>query len=311
MTFAMPYLYRFTIVVPCWNAADTLRETLASLESQTFGNWQALLIDDGSTDATPTLIAEAAARDPRFRALRNTGKGPSAARNLALHEARGEILSFCDADDLFDPTKLARMDATFQDASVAAAYGRIAFFDGARSRTQSSVPSEDLSVQMLLGENPVCTMSNVCVRSSVFAVTGGFDPEIVHNEDLEWLIRLVAEGHRVIGLDTLLVYYRTCTQGLSADLRAMRAGRAAAVKAAGHYGYAPSPAQEAIYLRYLARRALRTNAPPSVALRLAVAGVLKSPLGFFSDPFRGGATALAAVVALILPRPVRALLFAA
>lgn len=306
-----PYHHRFTIVVPCWNAASTLRETLASLEEQTFTDWEALLIDDGSTDATPLLIDEAVARDPRYRALRNSGKGPSDARNLAMTHARGEILAFCDADDLFDPRKLAHMDNVFLDASVAASYGRIAFFDGARSRTQSSVPKEDLSVQMLLGENPVCTMSNLCVRHSVFKTTCGFDRGIIHNEDLEWLIRLVAEGHRVIGVEDLLVYYRTCASGLSANLDAMRSGRAAAVKAAGHYGYKPNAAQEAIYLRYLARRALRTNASPVEALRLTIAGVRKSPLGFFSDPFRGFLTAFGALLALILPRPVRAILFSA
>ena len=148
MTTVPAYTCRFTIVVPCWNAAATLRETLASLDAQTFTDWEALLIDDGSTDATPTLIAEAVARDPRYRALRPTGKGPSDARNMALREARGEILSFCDADDLFEPNKLALMNTAFQDASVAGAYGRIAFFDGARSRTQSSVPKEDLGVPM-------------------------------------------------------------------------------------------------------------------------------------------------------------------
>lgn len=300
----------FSIVVPCWNAADTLEDTLASLRAQSLTDWEALLIDDGSTDATEVILAAAARSDPRFRVLRNPGKGPSTARNLAISAARGEVLAFCDADDLFFAGKLAQMQDVFRDPTVAAAFGRIAFFDGVRSRAQSSLPDGPLSVPMLLGENPVCTMSNLCVRSSVFRATGGFDTQMVHNEDLEWLIRLVGDGHTVVGVNSLMTGYRTSATGLSANLPAMREGRRAAIRTAARYGFRPEPADEAIHLRYLARRALRTDAPRFEALRLALAGVRVSPRGFFSNPRRGAMTALGALLSPVLPRAIRTALFA-
>ncbi|WP_102223387.1 glycosyltransferase family 2 protein [Acidimangrovimonas sediminis] len=300
---------RFTIVVPCYNAAATLAATLESFRRQSFADWECLLVDDGSTDATPALIAGAAAADPRFRALANPGKGPSTARNLAIGAARGEILAFCDADDLWLPGKLDLAHRTMAASEVAGCFGRIAFFDGARSTATSTVRAGDLTVAQLLGENPVCTLSNLCVRREVFARTGGFDPAIVHNEDLDWLIRLVGAGHRVVGLDTLVVMYRTSVGGLSSDLSAMRRGRAAALASAARFGHRPLPRDEAIHLRYLARRALRVGAPAREALSLALGGLLTSPRGFLSPARRGVPTLAAALSAPLMPARLRRRLF--
>ena len=301
---------RFSIVMPCFNAATTLPETLASLRAQTFSDWELLCVDDGSSDATLDLIQAEARRDTRVRVLRNPGKGPSAARNLALPEARGDILAFCDADDLWEPEKLACLVAAFAEPSVAAVFAQVAFFDGTRSSSVSTVPAADLTVPMLLAENPVCTMSNLAVRREVFSQTGGFDTRLVHNEDLEWLIRLVATGHRVVGLDRCLVRYRTSVSGLSSDLGRMRAGRRAALATAERFGFRADPRAEAIYCRYLARRALRVGAPGVEALRFVLTGLILSPVGFLSDLRRGGLTVAAALCAPVLPGCLRQFLFA-
>ncbi len=300
---------RFSIVIPCFNAAATLAETVRSLEAQTVRDWECLLVDDGSTDATPELAAAFAARDARFRLLRNPGKGPSAARNHGVSRARGGIVSFCDADDLWLPTKLAEAGRAIRSGADAS-FGRIVFFDGDAGRTQSTVPHCDVTVPMLLAENPVCTMSNLSILRHVFLASGGFDNRIVHNEDLEWLIRLVGGGAVLRGVDSLQVCYRTSPTGLSSDLAAMRAGRAAALATAAGLGHQPDPRAEAIHLRYLSRRALRVDAPGLEALRLALAGLFTSPRGFLSDLRRGGLTLAGAITAPVLPRGLRQRLFA-
>lgn len=226
---------RFSIVLPCYNAAEWIGPTLDSLRAQTLSDWEAICVDDGSTDATPTLIAAAAATDPRIRLATHTGKGPSDARNHGARVlAQGDILAFCDADDLWVPEKLAVLDAVFSDPEVDAAYGRTGFFttDPTRLQTVSRIRPGPLDVQELLAENPVCTMSNVAVRWTVFASTGGFDRTIVHAEDLEWLIRLTGQGFRMEGIDRLLTLYRANPAGLSADLDAMARGREAALSSA-------------------------------------------------------------------------------
>lgn len=296
--------------MPCYNAAATLHQTLASLSDQSMTDWELLCIDDGSDDATRTIMTQARATDPRIRPLTNPGKGPACARNLALTMARGDLLAFCDADDLWAPDKLERMAQLMADPRIDGAYARVAFFCGRRSSSVSAVPRGPLSVPMLLGENPVCTMSNLVLRRDVFRSTGGFDATLIHNEDLEWMIRLVAQGHHIVGIPEVLVQYRTSATGLSADLARMRAGRQAALVTAARYGFAADARAEAVYLRHLSRRALRVGAPGTQALRLAASGVVTSPRGFFADFRRGTLTAMAALAAPLMPAPLRRILFA-
>ncbi|MEI4488008.1 glycosyltransferase family A protein [Frigidibacter sp. MR17.14] len=302
---------RFSIVLPCFNAAATIGATLASLQAQSVSDWEAIFVDDNSTDQTLQILAEAAAFDDRLRLVANPRRGPSAARNHgALTVARGEIIAFCDADDLWSPGKLAELDRAFAK-DIDAAFGRTAFFtaDPDRITTTSTLPEGPLTLATLLGENPVCTMSNLSIRAGRFAATGGFDERLAQNEDLEWLIRLVGEGACVTPIHSVQTFYRASTGGLSADLGAMRRGRAAALQTAARFGAAPTPRDEAIFLRYLARRALRLDQGRFLALRLALAGLAASPAGFFSDARRGGMTVAGALAAPILPRPLRHALF--
>jgi glycosyltransferase involved in cell wall biosynthesis len=302
----------FSIILPCYNAQATIADTLASLSAQSFTDWEAICVDDGSTDATRSLILEAARQDPRIRLVRNTGKGPSHARNMgALNCASGDLLAFCDADDLFVPGKLRHLHDIFSDRSIDAVFGKIGFFQHAPgdSNVFSTVPAGDLSIDTLLGENPVCTTSNIALRRGVFERSGGFDPEMVHNEDLDWLIRLVGIGARVIGVDMLQTWYRTSPGGLSTDLDAMLAGRARAMRTAATFGVRPSNRSHAIHHRYLARRALRMADSRTAPLRLAFCGLLRSPAGFLFPARRGVPTFLGAVAAPLMPRALRQFLF--
>ncbi|RYH01175.1 glycosyltransferase family 2 protein [Salipiger sp. IMCC34102] len=302
----------FTIVIPCYNAATTLPETLASIEKQTHHGWTVICVDDGSTDDTVAIVRAMFEHNPRITLLRNRGKGPSDARNHgASHAGPGTVIAFCDADDIWSPTKLEELARAFADPSVDAAYGQIAFFRDTPTDavTFSTVPQGPLTIPMLLAENPVCTMSNIAVRQDSFAKTGGFDPAIVHNEDLEWLIRLVGDGAMILGIDKCQTWYRTSAGGLSSDLEAMAAGRETALRTATRYGHAPDRAAEAIHQRYLARRSLRLGQRRTDALRYALRGLAFSPAAFFSTPRRGVLTLAAVCAALVMPRGLSAQLF--
>lgn len=306
-------MIKFSIVIPCFNAANTLSETLASICAQTFSNFEVLCIDDGSTDNTRLLINAAARDDHRIRLLDNLDKGPSGARNLGIGAAQGEIVAFCDADDLWSVNKLAVLEQEFSRSDIAGVYGQIAFFsDVPRSNdVRSTVPDGSLTVPMLLGENPICTMSNIAVRTEVLRECAVFDPTIVHNEDLEWLIRLVGGGAVITGVDETLVWYRATPTGLSADLGAMDKGRQIAVSTARGFGFAPSPQAEAVHLRYLARRALRLDLRGAAPLKYCLRGLRQSPTGFLFPARRGVATIAASLIAPIFPRALRRAVFAA
>ncbi len=89
----------FSIIIPVYNVAPYLRECLDSVLSQTFTDWEAICVDDGSTDASGAILDEYAAKDARFRVIHQSNAGVSAARNRALDMARSEWVLFLDGDD--------------------------------------------------------------------------------------------------------------------------------------------------------------------------------------------------------------------
>ncbi len=303
----------FAVIIPCYNAENHLAETLESVLAQTFTDWQAILIDDGSTDNTPDIINAYIAKDSRFSTIRQSNCGPSAARNRAARLPReAPFLAFLDADDLWVPEKLAlSLGAFWSPSKPDAVYGKVNFFthDFLSHKTISSIPEGRLHLSKVLGENPVCTLSNLCIRRGVFLGKCGFDETLTHSEDLEFLIRIVSQRVHIESIDKLLVHYRTSTNGLSADLDEMHAGWQRAAASAYRSGTILTPEEydhaEAIHLRYLARRALRTNTSPLIAMRLALCGLCKCPSAFLSDPYRGWMTLLACLIAPILPPAIR------
>ena len=104
-----------SVIIPAYNAAKTLSQTLKSLQQQTFSNWEAIIIDDGSEDETEAITHQAATQDSRIRVFSQTNKGVSAARNTGVHLAQGEWLLFLDADDQIAASYMAQMMAKAGD----------------------------------------------------------------------------------------------------------------------------------------------------------------------------------------------------
>lgn len=92
-----------SVIIPVYNAEKYITRCLQSLEEQTYGDWEAVCIDDGSSDGTPALLDSLSAADPRIRAIHTPNGGVSRARNRALEEVRGEYILFLDSDDFLHP----------------------------------------------------------------------------------------------------------------------------------------------------------------------------------------------------------------
>jgi len=102
-----------TVIVPGRDVADYAPQALASLRAQTLPDWRAILVDDGSTDATPGIFREAAAADPRFTVVRHeVSRGLGAARNAGLDRVETPLVGFLDADDELTPPALERLVGT-------------------------------------------------------------------------------------------------------------------------------------------------------------------------------------------------------
>ncbi len=302
----------FSVIMPVYNAQNHLRETVQSVLDQSCTDFEMIMIDDGSNDNSLAIMLDMANHDDRLKVISKNNQGVSKTRNMGAEIAKGAFLAFLDADDLWRSQKLAMHYALHhRNPSIDASYAQIAFVetDNIESpKTYSTVLDQPLTINEIVAENPVCTTSNLVVSRAIFLSLGGFDEAMSHAEDQELLARMVDDGHIVRGIDTYLVDYRLSPDGLSVNLPAMYDGW----KTLAHQ-YSTSEDlkyAEAIFLRYLSRRALRSGAPSKVALQYAIKGLSSDSHAFFKDKKRGWLTLISASVGMLLPRSTRLHIFA-
>jgi cellulose synthase/poly-beta-1,6-N-acetylglucosamine synthase-like glycosyltransferase len=217
---------RFSIMIPAYNAERTLCDTLDSLLSQALTDWEVIVVDDGSVDATCGIAQEYAARDGRIRARSQDNAGAAAARNVAAQLAGADWLLSLDADDLLLPVALEHQ-AAFMDAypgfDIYSWNVLLQHLDG--SRTPWSVSAdhdavESFSLDQLVDRNMLTVMT--FVSREFFERIGGFrDVEL---EDYDFWLRAFAAGARHLPNPEYLAVYRVNAESRNADA----SGRAAA-----------------------------------------------------------------------------------
>ncbi len=121
-----------SVIVPCYNYAHYITETIESLQAQTHKDWEAIVIDDGSKDNSREVVEELMKSEPRIRYIYQENKGLPGARNTGLREAKGDFVQFLDADDLLENQKLEWQVKAFEaNPELDIAYSSIRyFFDG-------------------------------------------------------------------------------------------------------------------------------------------------------------------------------------
>lgn len=192
-----------SVVVPTFNRAALLREALESVARQTYTNFEAIVVDDGSTDETREVVA-ASAVEPVYIYQENQGRG--AARNAGVRCARGELVAFLDSDDLWYPDRLARhveflarhRDAVFihGPVDVIDEGGRPDPAAGRRmARLYRKAAGRGFGLETLLDSCLIFT-SAVTARKSLFDEVGLFDPDFRVREDFEWYLRAACR-HRI------------------------------------------------------------------------------------------------------------------
>src|ERR1700677_968317 len=118
-----------SIIIPCYNSSQYLPEALNSVLSQTYQNFECLIIDDGSTDETKAIIQNYTQKDSRFYYYFQENTGAATARNNGISYSTGEFIQFLDADDLLPPEKLKiQVEYLLQNESVDIVYGEYVLF---------------------------------------------------------------------------------------------------------------------------------------------------------------------------------------
>lgn len=221
-----------SVVVAAYQSAAWIGETLASIAAQTRPAAEIIVVDDGSSDGTGDVAERAGAR-----VIRQTNAGPSSARNTGIRAAAGRWVAFCDADDLWEPQRLARhaqADALCPD--VVMTFSDYVHFDAGgivrggtmlsdpeyrRVRRRAVAPGivrcDDRSLcAQLYRSNMILTSTAVVRRDAVLAI-GGFDEALRIAEDFDLFLRLLARGGAAV-VEEPLVRYRTHASNISSDI---------------------------------------------------------------------------------------------
>jgi len=207
-----------SIITPSWNVDRLIGETIASVQAQTFADWELLIADDCSTDSTAAVIESHAASDPRIKLIRQPRNGgPALARQAAIEQAQGRFIAFLDSDDLWLPTKLERQIAFAREHRAAlsfTAFRRINE-DGSVTGRLISVPAS-LTYDQLLRNTAIATLTALVDRD----IAG---PIAMKNEGYDdfclWL-SILKPGHVAWGLNEDLARYRV--RGVSVSSRPLR-----------------------------------------------------------------------------------------
>jgi glycosyltransferase involved in cell wall biosynthesis len=191
-----------SVIIPVWNGAVFLPEALRSLQAQTYAHFEAVIVDDGSTDNTAAVARRFCETDSRFIFVQQAHAGVSAARNAAIARSRGEYVAFLDADDVWSPKKLTRQLEVFaEDPRVNAVFTNFYMWDGQRDlhiwyRPEKPLPEGDVAARLVFNIGLVCaaSMSVAVLRRELFDKAGFFDPELTIGEDWDLFLRMAECG---------------------------------------------------------------------------------------------------------------------
>lgn len=220
-----------TIVVPAHDRAALLPDTLDSVARQTCEDWECLVVDDHSRDATVEVAQAYAARDGRFRVLQLPASrhGANAARNAGLEQACGNYVTFLDSDDLYVPHKIEQQVAAFrQDPTLDLVSCRHVWFAGTPDRPEA--PSKFAAPAVWLDaiwNAPVLgglwATPSAMWRAATVRRLGAWNESLHAWMDPELNVRALLSGARILRLDAILVYCRRDTpEGISAQPDAVK-----------------------------------------------------------------------------------------
>ena len=210
----------FSVVVPAYNAQETLAGTLQALVKQTFDDWECIVVDDGSVDETGVVAASFAEQDERFRVIAQANRGTGGAYNTGVTAASGDWVTVCSADDVLLPSHLCAMQRPSRPTPRATSCPATA--TTGEAMTQGSLCTRvPVHVPLGLGRSRTPSIDSffsvgACYRRSLFDALGGYREEI-YGEDYDFWLRALAAGARHRYVPETLTRHRVSDTQKSAD----------------------------------------------------------------------------------------------
>lgn len=260
-----------SVLIPCFNAAATIRQTLESALAQTWPNVEIILVDDGSSDGTAEIAK--AMECERLRVVLQENQGACAARNRGMELAKGEFVQFLDADDLLSPTKIAdQVNRLSSLSSDYVAYGPWDYVDASGKVVGAGLKSgQDFSPGLGFLVSSLTAGYFVpphawLVPRRVLERAGPWDARLVQNQDGEYFSRVLENAAGAAWVDTAGSYYRAHRSGSISQRRDEAAERSLLLAAELIEGRLVSSGMGdgaklagAVYLRALYRLEKRTE----------------------------------------------------
>lgn len=193
-----------SIIVPCYNQAQYLPETLDSVLAQTYHNWECVIVNDGSSDNMEDVAEKYCFRDARFKYLKQENQGPSVARNNGIRQSSGKYILPLDGDDLIAPTYLEKAVGYLEaHRECKLVYCEADYFGKWRGRWQL----EEYEYEKFIWNN--CIFCSAVFRRSDYDLTEGYNPDMkLGFEDWDYWLSFLHPEDRVFRIDEVLFRYR-------------------------------------------------------------------------------------------------------
>ena len=198
---------RVSVIIPTYQHRNYIRRTLSSVFEQSLGDYEIIVVNDGSTDDTASLLAPLV-EARRITYLEQDNQGQSRARNAGLSRARGEYVAFLDDDDLWPPNKLASQVA-FLDAnpSVGMVGGTFRMIDENEVPGRAGLFYPEITFETLFTANPFHSPGQTLIRKTLLEEVGGLNATIWGADDWDLWFR-IAKRSTIVMRDEIALYYR-------------------------------------------------------------------------------------------------------
>ncbi|MDJ0616311.1 MAG: glycosyltransferase [Calothrix sp. MO_192.B10] len=207
-----------SVIIPAYNAENTIKETITSVLKQTFTNWELIIIDDGSTDST--LDISSSFTDSRIKIFSYPHAGGNVSRNRGFQHTVGSFISFLDADDLWTPDKLeSQFKALQANPQASVAYSWTDYIDENNSFLVSGthITRNGDVYESLLINNFLENGSNPLIRREALIKLDGFDESLSAGQDWDMWLRLAANYH-FVAVSSVQILYRVSSHSVSSKL---------------------------------------------------------------------------------------------
>ena len=213
---------KVSIIIPTYNSANTIAETIASVQQQSITDYEIIVIDDGSQDNTIDVVKSII--EPRLKLFPYQNGGVAIARNRGIDRATGEYIAFLDADDLWSPDKLAsQIEALDRHPQAKVAYSWVSYMDEQGKALFSGTPftyQGDVYPQ-LLQTNFLTNASNILVHRDVLNTVTGFNPQLAYTADWDFYLRL-AKNFKFAVVPQYQIFYRQCANSMSTKVEQLK-----------------------------------------------------------------------------------------